>query len=152
MWLRFCYCICAFKSNEHAVPLHVRSRCIYAACSAYIALTCLHLLLLLLMAVQHPPQLFSLLPGGEIMHVDMNVFSAKDWKLSWLLLLPFVNYAKDWIRCDSGRDSIDIVTSDAARYAHRCLVHDEAESAIAYMLALHTSTLDSPPPTCSKLY
>jgi hypothetical protein len=38
--------------------------------------------------------------GGEIMHVDMNVFSAKDWKLSWLLLLPFVNYAKDWIRCE----------------------------------------------------
>ncbi|WIA36062.1 hypothetical protein OEZ86_007418 [Tetradesmus obliquus] len=36
--------------------------------------------------------------GGEIMHVDMNVFSARDWKLSWLLLLPFVNYAKDWIR------------------------------------------------------
>lgn len=36
--------------------------------------------------------------GGDIVHVDMNVFSAKDWRLGWLLLLPFVNYAKDWIR------------------------------------------------------
>ena len=36
--------------------------------------------------------------GGDVVHVDMNVFSAKDWKLSWLLLLPAVNYAKDWIR------------------------------------------------------
>jgi hypothetical protein len=45
------------------------------------------------------------LAGGEIMHVDMNVFSAKDWKLSWLLLLPFVNYAKDWVRCASCHNS-----------------------------------------------
>eukprot|EP00878_Enallax_costatus_P011450 GHUV01011954.1.p2 GENE.GHUV01011954.1~~GHUV01011954.1.p2 ORF type:complete len:434 (+),score=125.86 GHUV01011954.1:1557-2858(+) len=36
--------------------------------------------------------------GSDVMHVDMNVFSAKDWRLSWLLLLPAVNYAKDWIR------------------------------------------------------
>jgi hypothetical protein len=43
--------------------------------------------------------MLSVSAGGDIMHVDMNVFSAKDWKLSWLLLLPFVNYAKDWIRC-----------------------------------------------------
>eukprot|EP00879_Flechtneria_rotunda_P013128 GHRR01013711.1.p1 GENE.GHRR01013711.1~~GHRR01013711.1.p1 ORF type:complete len:212 (+),score=72.86 GHRR01013711.1:172-807(+) len=36
--------------------------------------------------------------GGDVMHVDMNVFSARDWKLCWLLLVPAVNYLKDWWR------------------------------------------------------
>jgi hypothetical protein len=36
--------------------------------------------------------------GGDIIHVDMNVFSSNDWKLSWLLLVPAVNYVKGWIR------------------------------------------------------
>lgn len=48
------------------------------------------------------------------MHVDMNVFSARDWKLSWLLLLPFVNYAKDWIRCAA--ECVCVMTSQ--RYIH----------------------------------
>lgn len=39
--------------------------------------------------------------GGDIVHVDVNVFSAMDWKLCWLLLVPAVNYAKDWIRYEN---------------------------------------------------
>lgn len=33
--------------------------------------------------------------GSDIVHVDMNLFSAKDWKFGWLLLIPFANYVKD---------------------------------------------------------
>jgi len=32
--------------------------------------------------------------GGEAMHVDLNLFSCKDYRLAWLLVLPAVNWVK----------------------------------------------------------
>jgi hypothetical protein len=37
--------------------------------------------------------------GAGVLHVDAALFSASDWKPAWLLLLPALNWARDWWRC-----------------------------------------------------
>lgn len=39
------------------------------------------------------PSLF-MLAAQEALHIDLNVFSCKDYKFAWLLLLPAWNYVK----------------------------------------------------------
>eukprot|EP00775_Hariotina_reticulata_P001040 gene1040-1378_t len=49
--------------------------------------------------------------GGDVIHVDMNVFSSNDWKLSWLLLIPAVNYVKSWfsrLRSGGGEEEVEV--------------------------------------------
>ena len=36
--------------------------------------------------------------GSGIMHVDANVFCPNDWSLAWVLVVPAVNWVKDWWR------------------------------------------------------
>lgn len=36
--------------------------------------------------------------GDEVLHVDMNVFSTSDYRFAWILIIPFVNYVKDFIQ------------------------------------------------------
>eukprot|EP00955_Chlamydomonas_euryale_P050901 354695-Chlamydomonas_euryale.AAC.2 len=41
--------------------------------------------------------------GGDAMHIDMNVFSANDWRLAWLLVLPGWNWLRGtWRRIREG--------------------------------------------------
>jgi len=32
-----------------------------------------------------------------VLHVDLNVFSNKDYRFAWLLLIPFVNYVRELV-------------------------------------------------------
>jgi hypothetical protein len=36
--------------------------------------------------------------GSDIVHVDASLYAPYDWKPAWLLLIPAVNWAKDWWR------------------------------------------------------
>lgn len=37
-------------------------------------------------------------PGDDVLHLDVNLFSNKDYSLAWLLLIPAVNYLRDLFR------------------------------------------------------
>lgn len=36
--------------------------------------------------------------GSDVVHVDASLYAPYDWKPAWLLLIPAVNWAKDWWR------------------------------------------------------
>lgn len=37
--------------------------------------------------------------GSDVMHVDASLYAPYDWKPAFLLIIPAVNWAKDWWRC-----------------------------------------------------
>jgi hypothetical protein len=36
--------------------------------------------------------------SSDVVHVDASLYAPYDWKPAWLLLIPAVNWAKDWWR------------------------------------------------------